>query len=212
MSIEAVVAGSLEPFRNVTLCSLLELTPQCDVVLLPTAAVFSGMAQAALTGAQVLEASGAHVEALMIGDRAAANEAHFATRIAVAQWVVLLDGSALHARSTWRNTAVGDALSTAKIIAIGETATVIGDEMIDPRGGAPTTGLGLRSGAVFSTETSDEQLARTKDLLARTGQLVVLSSNGVVFRDNDQWFQWSEGGVAASFADESVVLPRFNSR
>jgi len=80
----------------------------------------------------------------MVVDRVSAGENHFATRIVEASLVVLCDGSALHARSVWRDTPVGEALARARsLVAVGASASVLGEVMIDPRGGAPTTGLGL---------------------------------------------------------------------
>ncbi len=211
MSIDVVVAGSLALFRDRSLCRELKIDPSCDVVLLPTAAVFSGMAEAALAAANALEESGAHVEALMVSDRESANEAHFATRIRAASWVVLLDGSALHARSTWRNSAVGDALATARIVAVGECATVIGEEMIDPRGGAPTSGLGYVNGAVFARESAPEQLTRTRHLLGERAALVVLGDNGVVVQREGTWQQWSDEAVTVTRGIEPATLERFSS-
>jgi cyanophycinase-like exopeptidase len=210
--IDVVVAGSLALFHDAALLSSLEIVAGSDVVLLPTAAAFRGMAEAALVAAQELEASGAHVEALMIADREAANETHFATRIGAANWVVLLDGSALHARATWRDTAVGETLRHARLIAIGECATVIGDEMIDPRGGAPTSGLGYVGDVVFAQQSSSEQLTRTRQLLAQRSPLIVLDSRGVVVRNGERWQQWSDDDVTVTRGSEPLSLEQFSSQ
>ncbi len=212
MTIDAVAAGSLSFLEQASLRELLELTDSSDVVLMPTAAAFIGATAAAVAAAHAFELSGARVEALMVADRASANETYFAQRIAMAQWVVLLDGSALHARSTWRDSAVGEALRTARLIGIGETATVMGDEMIDPRGGAPTTGLGYRSGAVLTTNSGSDQLARTRDLLGDAWPLIVLDDDGVVLSSEGTWCQWGVGGVYATLGRDALTLKSVSSQ
>jgi len=184
-----------------------------DVVLVPTAAAFTGATEASLRVAAVLEPFGARVEALMVIDRDSANEAYFATRIEQADLVVLLDGSALHARSVWRASAFGEALARAgTLVAVGAVATVIGEEMIDPRGGAPTTGLAIRRGAVLTTPASAEQLERTRGLIDASELLVVLEPNGAVVEANGQWVQLLDHGVTASRAVVQVTLARPSSQ
>lgn len=180
--------GSLESLRAALDDQLLgELGAEADVVVLATAAAFAGMAPAALAVASALEGS-VHVEALMVGDRAAANEPHFVERLARADLVVLCDGSALHARTVWRATLVGEALRTVRrLAAVGSVATVLGDVMIDPRGGAPTTGLGYRPGLAICVGEGEEQLARTRSLLTSGETLVALGPLGVLARDQTAW-------------------------
>jgi hypothetical protein len=59
--------------------------------------------------------------------------------------------------------------------------------MIDPRGGAPTTGLGYRSGLVVATSASDEQLGRTRTLLGLDQTLCVLGNGDAVRHDAHGW-------------------------
>jgi len=66
----------------------------------------------------------------------------------------------------WRANAFGDAINAAPLlVAIGAVASVLGDVMIDPRGGAPTTGLGYRIGAALCVPSSEDQMLRTRSLL-----------------------------------------------
>ena len=159
-----------------------------DVVIVPTAAAFTGAAEAAVMAAHVLERLDARVEALMVTDRSSSAQPYFVERLAQADVVVLCDGSALHARSVWRNTPVGGAIAQAsQLIALGGVASVLGEVMIDPRGGAPMIGLGYRPGVAFCAPASTEQLARTRSLLASDVTLVVLGPRGVLQFVNQQW-------------------------
>lgn len=189
MSYTTLVVGSLEALGTALDDQLLgDLGGHADVVVLPTAAAFTGLAEAALAVAQILEGRDVRVEALMVGDRAAAYEPHFVERLAGADLVVLCGGSALHARTVWRATPVGEALrAVRRLVAVGSVATVLGEVMIDPRGGAPTTGLGYRPGLAICVGEGEEQLARTRSLLAPDETLVALGPLGVLARDDTAW-------------------------
>jgi hypothetical protein len=169
--------GTLTPFADGS-----------DVVVLPTAAAFSGAEAAAIELANLFEASGAKVEALMNVSRDSSDEPHFARRVHDADLVVLSDGSALHAKSVWRDTLVGEAIRESRhVAAIGAVASVLGDVMVDPRGGAPTNGLGYVGGLVVGVEASEEQLARTRLLLGEDVTFAVLGRQGAVRFDGLIW-------------------------
>jgi hypothetical protein len=183
------------------------MAPNADVVVVPTAAAFTGVAQAALEVAQVCEDLDVHLEALMVADRASAGEEYFSSRIREAELVVLCDGSALHARSVWRGSGVGDALAHARrVLGVGAAASVLGEVMIDPRGGAPTTGLGLSVGVAFGTPQSDEQLARTRTLLGDQTALVVLGPRGILVYEGARWRVVAGEDVVATRGSEVVTL------
>ncbi len=214
MTQRVVVAGSLDAVVHVARQSgAFSFDAHSDVVLLPTAAAFTGVTAATVRAAAMLEEFDVRVEALMITDRSSVEEEYFAQRVREARWVLLLDGSALHARTTWRESPVGRSLrDAAGIVALGETATVIGAHMIDPRGGAPTTGLGLCEDVVFTTPSSASQMARTRDLLTDGSLLVIVDEMGVVVSDGTPWRQASEGGVTCSRDRENVELARVTTR
>ena len=193
----AVFVGSLDALVGVLAAGeLLDVASGADVVIVPTAAAFTGLAEAAVTTSSAFDDVSANVEALMIGDRRACSERYFVERIIGADVVVLCDGSSLHAKSVWRQTPVGDALRGARqLVAIGTCASVLGDVMIDPRGGAPTTGLGYRPGLCVGVRASDDQLTRTRDLLGSDVTLVVLGPIGVVYFDGSAWHQGSDDVV-----------------
>ena len=179
--------GSLDALRAVLRGGPLELGADADVVIVPTAAAFTGTLEAALHTSAVFDDLDVRVEALMVSDRAATNDDYYLQLLATADLVVLCDGSALHARSVWRANDFGNAINAAStLVAIGEVASALGDVMIDPRGGAPTTGLGYRGGAALSVPASDEQMSRTRSLLSDV-TLIVVSPSGVVRHDGEKW-------------------------
>lgn len=205
MESKILVVGSLDALRTeLNSNARLQLSETADVVVVPTAGAFSGLTEAAIVVADAITSFGYRVEGLMIADRAAADEPYFAERLTSADLVVLCDGSALHARSVWRGTPIGDALRRAKrLLAIGSVASVLGEIMIDPRGGAPTVGLSLFEGVAFTGSTSDEQLTRTRSLLTTDVALVVLDSLGIVSFDGAGWHEVSDGLVVTRGHDEA---------
>jgi hypothetical protein len=202
-----MAVGSLAALAElVTHGELLVVNGDSDVVVLPTAAAFIGATEAAIKLSVLFEASGARVEALMHIDRSSSDEPYFAQRVREADFVVLSDGSALHAKSVWHETHIGEAIRDADfVIALGAVASVLGDIMIDPRGGAPTTGLSYRHGLVLATSTSDEQLSRTRTLLGGDEILAVLGPSGVVHGDGTHW-RVVTGEVATTRGHDAVEL------
>jgi hypothetical protein len=167
---------------------LLVLTSDSDVVIVPTAAAFIGATEAAIDLSTLFEASGARVEALMHLDRSSSDEPYFALRTREADVVVLSDGSPLHAKSVWHQTPIGEAIRDARlVVTIGSVASVLFETMIDPRGGAPTTGLGYREGLVVTTSVGEDQLSRTRTLLGEDAVLAVLGTSGVLQGDGARW-------------------------
>jgi hypothetical protein len=187
MGISTFAVGSLEALRTLLRDGPLELHENGDVVIIPTAAAFTGITEAALLTSTVFDDYEVRVEVLMVSDRAATNDPYYASRISKADLVVLCDGSALHARSVWRSNDFGHAIDAAStLVAVGEVASVLGDVMIDPRGGAPTTGLGFRNGAALCVPSSDEQMLRTRSLLSDV-VLMSIGTTGVAGHDGQEW-------------------------
>ncbi|MFY9783435.1 MAG: hypothetical protein WAK12_07890 [Acidimicrobiales bacterium] len=186
---ETIAVGSFDGLRDMlSFDEPLHVTSDSDVVVMPTAAAFTGATQAAIELSTLFDESKAKVEALMNIDRASSHEPYFAERIRAADLVVLSDGSALHAKSVWHASLVGEAIRDARcIVAVGSVASVLGDVMIDPRGGAPTVGLGYREGLVIALSASEEQLHRTRTLLGAEATLAVLGRRGAVYFDGESW-------------------------
>ncbi len=185
---------------------LLVVTSETDVVIVPTAAAFIGATEAAIELSMNFEMTGARVEALMHLDRSSRDEPYFARRAREADIVVLSDGSPLHAKSVWHQTPIGEAIRDASlVVSIGSVSSVLFDTMIDPRGGAPTTGLGYREGLVVTTSASEEQLARTRTLLGDDAVLAVLGPSGVLHGDDARW-RVVTGDVTTTRGHDEVEL------
>jgi hypothetical protein len=187
--LETIAVGSLDALRDVlAVGDPLRVASDTDVILVPTAAAFVGAAESAIELSTLFEEYDAKIEALMNLDRSSSDESYFVRRIREADLVVLSDGSALHVKSVWHASAVGEAIRDAeRLVAIGSVSSVLGEVMIDPRGGAPTTGLGYRDGPVMSIFASDEQLQRTRTLLGAKVLLAVLGERGAVYGDGVRW-------------------------
>ena len=208
MEQSTLVVGSLDALRDVLAHGDHGLTlVNADVVVVPTAAAFIGAAKAAVLTADAFNGVDARVEALMVTDRASNAQDYFVERLTNADVVVLCDGSPLHARLVWRNSPVGDAINAARsLVAVGAVATVLGDVMVDPRGGAPMVGLGYRSGAAICAPASDDQMTRTRSLLTADVALIVVGPSGVLRRDDDGWRVVSARDVVVTRGTETVTL------
>ena len=181
-----VLAGTLG--AAVPVLGSLGLAPGADCVVVPTAAAFTGATEAAVRAAEALSPLGVRVEGLVVVTREEAANEYVSRRVGEADLVVLLDGAALHARAVWRDSALGAALAGARrLLAVGDVASLVMSVMIDPRGGAPTTGLGLRRGLVVARRTSVDQLARTRTLVGEDVAFAVLDEDGVVVGETGRW-------------------------
>jgi mannose-6-phosphate isomerase-like protein (cupin superfamily) len=205
MGTSTFAVGSLDALRALLRDGPLTMRQHADVVVIPTAAAFTGFTEAAVLTSAAFDERDVRVEALMVSDRAATSDQYLINRLASADLVVLCDGSPLHARSVWRANAFGDAINAAStLIAIGAVSSVLGDVMIDPRGGAPTTGLGFRKGAALCLPSSDEQMLRTRSLL-RDVPLVVLGPTGIAHHDGEHW-RVVAGDVVVTRGHDAVEL------
>jgi hypothetical protein len=199
-----VLVGSLDALVSSVRSGLVPLAPGADVLVVPTAAAFTGLELAATEIATALAEFDVTVEALMVARRPDAQDPALTQRLCDADLVVLSDGSSLHAKSVWHETPVGEGIRDARrLVAVGSVATVLGGVMIDPRGGAPTMGLGYRPGVVVGSPESPEQLARTRTLLGPEVTFALLGPRGVLAFD-ERWFVVHD--VPVTRGDEVVEL------
>ncbi len=163
--------GTLAPIRGSRIC------------VVATAAAFRGPELAVAEVRDLGVWGEAELRMIAALDRRSSHDDATLAEVAAADLVLLLDGAALHARSVWRGSPLVEVMGTKSIVATGSVGSVLGATMIDPRGGAPTTGVGLFDGVVLTVPASAEQMSRTRDLVGADQTLVELGPHAVVAYD-----------------------------
>jgi cyanophycinase len=166
-----------------------------DVLVLPTAAAYQHPERVVLRAAEWFAPLGAHVEGLMVVDRASSEDPGMAATLARARFIYLAGGSPLHLRAVLKKSAVFDALlsawsSGAVVAGAGAGAMVLTDPMADPRGGALTLGLGLVNNLTVVPHFGDEhddahgqKLERTVAMAPAKLPVVALPARTALVRD-----------------------------
>ena len=198
-------AARTEPLAR----QLLELAPGPRVAIVPLAAAFGSPEQTVVAAASWLNPAGAEVEGILALNRAEADTEALAARVADADLVLIVDGSAMHLRTALKATrllAEIEALVArgGVVVAEGSSATVLCDPMVDPRGGAPTVGLGLLAGITVishiageSEETATDKLQRTAALVPRELPVLGLTADAAVLVDADRRLRVIGAGVVS---------------
>ncbi len=119
-----------------------------EVLILPTAAAYEHPERAVEQAERHFAGLGGRARGLMVLRREDANDEANAAAVAESRFVYLSGGSSMHLRSVLKDSAVWDALVAAwhgGAVLAGSSAgaMVLGDPLVDPRGGAFTLGLGL---------------------------------------------------------------------
>ena len=149
------------------------------VCVLATAAAFRGASSAIdeVNALGIWAEVPVGVEAI---DRVSAHDVALLDTVKSCSLIVMVDGAGLHARSVWRSTPLAQVLAASSLIAVGSVGSVLGATMIDPRGGAPTTGLGFFEDVVVGLRATSEQTNRTRDLLGESHTFVELGAHSIV--------------------------------
>jgi cyanophycinase len=202
---------------------LLGLAPGATVMVLPTASAFldpDGVVDAATA---CFASLGAEVEVLEVMNRRDAEDKDFASRLKDASFIYLSDGSPLHLRSVLKDSAVFKALLSAYnngalIAASGAAATLLGDPMIDPRGGAFSIGLGLVEHLAILPHhgtAARHLLDRSLDLLPRADMLAGVDDHTALVRDSQgKWSVVGDGWVTLytrTDGDHAVQIGSYTS-
>jgi cyanophycinase len=175
-----------------------------EVVVLPTAAAYWHPERAVETAAAYFAPLGASVKACMVLRRADAEDRANAGTVRAAKFVYLAGGSVLHLRSVLKASAVWDALVEAwkdGTVVAGSSAgaMVLGDAMVDPRGGALTLGLGLLPQLAVlphAASWSEEKTHRTVKLASGGLRIAAIDERTALLRGADgRWRVAGEGKV-----------------
>ena len=175
-----------------------------EVLVLPTAAAYEHPDRAVERATTWFDGLGARVTGLPVLRRSEGTADDVVAAVRGARFIYLADGSPLHLRSVLKESPVWDALVAAwqdgaVVAGSGAGAMVLGDPMVDPRGGAFTVGLGLVEwlAVVPHHESwSPEQAKRSIDL-AETGlPLVGIDTGTALLRSPEgTWSVAGQGSV-----------------
>jgi cyanophycinase len=178
-----------------------------EVIVVPAAAAFEHPDKVGVRAGAYFESLGLKCRTVPVLHRAEADDARIAESIRRARFVYLCDGSPLHLRSVLKDSAVWDSILAAyhggaALAASGAGATLVGDPMVDPRGGAYTVGLGLVPNlAVFPYHgtAADHMRERSIDLLPAEAKLVGIDEETALVRDPDGAWRVAGAGVVSLY-------------
>ena len=183
---------------------LLKASGGDEVLVLPTAAAYENPDKAVQTATKWFESLGGKVRGLMVLSRPDAEERANVEAIAAARFIYLGGGSPLHLRSVLKESKAWEALvhawqSGAVVAGSSAGAMVLGDPMVDPRGGAYTLGLGLieQLAIVPHHDTwPPERAHRTMQLAPRGVPIAAVDERTALIRDeNGAWRVAGAGSV-----------------
>lgn len=180
-----------------------------EVVVIPAAAAFEHPERVGERASAYFAALGVRVRTVPVLHRAEAEDPKIAEIVRRARFVYLCDGSPLHLRSVLKGSALFDALLAAyhggaSLAASGAGATLLGDPMVDPRGGAYTVGLGVVPNlAVFPYHgtAADHMRERSIDLLPPSAKLVGIDEETGLVRRPDGTWHVAGAGVVTVYED-----------
>ena len=181
--------------------SLLDQSGAAEVLVLPTAAAYEHPERAVDTAAKWFATIGATVRGLMVLSREDASASDNIDAVRTARFIYLGGGSPLHLRSVLKQSPLWHAIEEAwrgGAVLAGSSAgaMVLGDPMVDPRGGAFTIGLGLiEQVAVLphAANWSPERMQRTISLTSAGVALLAIDERTAVVRAVDG--SWSVAGI-----------------
>lgn len=178
-----------------------------EVVVIPAAAAYEHPERVGARASAYFESLGVKARTLPVLHRSDAEDPKHADVVRRARFVYLCDGSPLHLRSVLKGSVLFDAVlgafhGGASLAASGAGATLVGDPMVDPRGGAYTVGLAVVPNlAVFPYHgtAADHLRERSIDLLPPTAKLVGIDEETALVRDRDGTWRVAGNGVVTIY-------------
>jgi cyanophycinase len=183
---------------------LLEVSGAKEVVVLPTASAYERPEKVVARAEAWFKGFGVDVRPIMVLNRRDAQDDANVKALKGAAFVYLSDGSPLHLRSVLKESSLLSVLvagyrNGGVLAASGAGATVLGDPMVDPRGGAYTVGLGVVSNlAIFPYHgtAADHLRKRSVELLAEHAILAGVDEHTALVRPAEgAWRAIGEGAV-----------------
>jgi cyanophycinase len=174
---------------------------ESEILVLPTAAAYEHPERAVETARNWFAGFGARATGLMILSRRDALDEAQAGRLRAARFVYLSGGSPMHLRSVLKDTPAWTALveawrGGAVVAGSSAGAMVLGDSMVDPRGGALTLGLGLIERVAVLPHYdawSEEKAHRTVQLATGHLRIAAIDERTALVRNPDG--TWWTGGA-----------------
>jgi cyanophycinase len=157
----------------------------------------------------------------MVLRRADAEDAALAGMVRAARFVYLAGGSVLHLRAVLKDSPVWDALVAAwagGAVVAGSSAgaMVLGDTMVDPRGGALTLGLGLLPQLAVlphASTWSDEKTHRTVRLASAGLRIAAIDERtALIWAKDGRWRKVGQGNVTIWLEGKRVGLEVMDQR
>lgn len=195
--------------------TLLEAADASRVVILPTAAAFEGPERAVEEAVRYFAELGVDAEPVMVIKRDDAHEPAHVDTVRGAQVIYLIGSSGMHARPTLQETPVWEAVVAAwndgaTVVGSDAGAQILGDPMVDDRGGAFTVGLGLldRVAIVSRHETwGPEALQRIRQMTNEDLAVIGIDTSTAAIRAPERtWTAQGAGRVTVHLGTEPTGL------
>ena len=180
-----------------------------DVLVLPTAAAYEHPERSVDAAVAYFRGLGGRARGLMVLRRPDAEERANADAVRAARFIYLSGGSVLHLRSVLKDSSLWQALEGAwhdgaVLAGSAAGAMVLGDPMVDPRGGALTVGLGLveQLAVLPHADTwSAEKAHRTFSLAEGGLRIAAIDSHTALIRDPDGSWRVAGAGHVTIYVD-----------
>lgn len=192
---------------------LAEASGAKEVVVIPAAAAFEHPERVGERATAYFQTLGVKARTVPVIHRPEAEDTKIAEVVRRARFIYIVDGSPLHLRSVLKGSALFDAVVAAyhggaSVAASGAGATLVGDPMVDPRGGAYTVGLGLVPNlAVFPYHgtAADHLRERSIDLLPASAKLVGIDEETALVRDPDGGWRVAGPGAVTVYSGRTAT-------
>lgn len=173
---------------------LLAASGSNEVLIIPTAAAYEWPGRSIDAARQWFGDLGASVKALDVLQRRDAENKENVDMVRAARFIYFSDGSPLHLRSVLKDSslwaAIVEAWQAGAVVAGSSAgAMVIGDPMVDPRGGAFTLGLGL----IRRIAVAPHWEHWTTDKARRMTQLMPADTVIAEIEERTALIKWKEG-------------------
>jgi len=172
--------------------ALLESLGADEVAVLPTAAAFERPDRAVAAATAHFDGLGVKVREVPVLGRPDAHDPEHVEAVRAARLIYLTGGSPLHLRSVLKDTPLWEALLEAwrdgsGVAGSSAGAMVLGDPMVDPRGGAFTLGLGLLENLAVVPHLGAAAEHRTLRLAPPGVHLLGIPEQTALVKDSAGW-------------------------